>query len=346
MLTTLHGHVELDPMRIPLAASMSTGRDDRFEQVLQQTVAADEAATTAAEPDDREQLASTDETPPVTEPVRDEAEELPPEPRSDSTEPQSADPLATSHAHLGESAADEPIRRGEPERQETAGKGTDSPRTSPTPRSSEPLLVAFVQHSAQTPSAPLPVEAGRGVGAVDGVRATGSTPARGVETLPQRASATLRAPATTASYRTSSTASAELLEQARDSVFKQILMQLTGDGGEMRMRLQPPELGELDLRLVVANGNQLNLTIAAERADMTQLLERHLDELKQTLQQAGLEVTGASVQTRSEFAREQRARDEARGDGQRAATDIAPPAPTDLPRSGGYVTATGLDFWA
>lgn len=346
MLTNLRGHVEMDPMRIPLAASMSAGRDDSFEQVLQQTVAADEAATAAAEPDDREPIASSDETPPADEPVRDEAAELPPEPRTDASEPSQADPLATSHAHLGESAADEPIRRGEPERQETAGKGTDSPRTSPAPRSSEPLLVAFVQHQAQTPNVPLPVETSRGVGAVDGVRAAGSAQARGVETLQERASAALRAPATTASYRTSSTASAELLEQARDSVFKQILMQLTGDGGEMRLRLQPPELGELDLRLVVENGNQLNLTIAAERGDMTELLERHLDELKQTLQQAGLEVTGASVQTRSEFAREQRARDEARGDGQRAAADLAPKAPTDLPRSGGYVTATGLDFWA
>ena len=42
MLTTLHGRVELDPMRVPLAASMSAGRDDRFEQVLQKTVAAEE----------------------------------------------------------------------------------------------------------------------------------------------------------------------------------------------------------------------------------------------------------------------------------------------------------------
>ena len=113
----------------------------------------------------------------------------------------------------------------------------------------------------------------------------------------------------------------------------------------VRVRLQPPEFGELDVRLVVENGNQLNLTIAAERADMTQLLQRHLDELKHSLQAAGLDVAGASVHTRGEGSRDG-ARDQ-RGQGGVFAGDTdEQAAATTTPRLGGYVSAEGLDFWA
>jgi flagellar hook-length control protein FliK len=134
-----------------------------------------------------------------------------------------------------------------------------------------------------------------------------------------------------------------MLEQARDSVFKQILMKLNGDGGEMRLRLEPPDLGELDLRLVVEHGNKLSLTIGAERPDLAQLLQRHLDELKQTLQAAGLEVTSAQVETR-EHGGSREWRDQPASGGQRSHDDQAESAPQMLRRAG-YVTAEGLDFW-
>ena len=64
MLTNLRGNVELDPMRVPAPAAMTTGLEDSFESVLQEAVAAeaevkvDEAIepTTDAAPSDEEPL--------------------------------------------------------------------------------------------------------------------------------------------------------------------------------------------------------------------------------------------------------------------------------------------------
>ena len=333
----------MDPMRVPLAASMAVGRDDSFEQVLEQAIAQPEPEAPPADLDDQAPATEVVEesTQPEAEAPR-ERDELPAEPQPDAND---RDPLATSHATgVAEADVTDSISRGEPERQETAGKGTDSPRTSrPT---AEPLIAAVVQHGNQHPGTPFVVAgAERGIAAIGGARAAGDGPTRGIDGLQQRANAPLRAPSVAAAYRTDNAAQAELIEHARDSVFKQILLQLTGDGGEMRMRLQPPELGELDLRMVVEGGNKLSLTIAAERADLQQLLEKHLDELKQTLQQAGLEVTDAAIQSRSEFARDQQQRQQAADDGAAAAAadeaEHASPAVRRVTLGG-----SGLDFWA
>ncbi|MBX3463716.1 MAG: flagellar hook-length control protein FliK, partial [Planctomycetes bacterium] len=154
-----------------------------------------------------------------------------------------------------------------------------------------------------------------------------------------------RAAAVAPGYRTTDAAAAERLEQARDSVFKQILVQLTADGGEMRVRLQPPELGELDLRLVVEDGNRLTLTIAAERADLTQLLQKHLDQLKQTLQASGLQVADAQVHQRGAGGAGEQAGFGPRQ--RRHAANAEPIAPAPFAAPGrGWISAAGLDFWA
>lgn len=344
MLITLHGRVEMDPMAVPQAASLAAWREDRFAQVLDQTVRAE------AEPVREPERAPTPDDSPATE--------TPPAPPDEPDRPRDElptdDAAALEAAEAGSAHGTQPtqepevtetLSRGESVRQETAGKGTDSPRTSSSGRpSAEPLLVAFVQHAAQPSTQVAAGEASRGVGAVGAVRA-GEAPTRGIEGPTTRANTVLRAPATVAGYRTHSAASAELLEHARDSVFKQVLMQLTEGGGEMRMRLEPPELGELDLRLVVSSGNQLSLSVAAERADVAQLLQRHLDELKQTLQQAGLEVTGASIETRSDGGSRGHGHG---GDQGSAAHDHDQPMPSSSfgARTGGFVSADGLDFWA
>ena len=134
-----------------------------------------------------------------------------------------------------------------------------------------------------------------------------------------------------------------MLEQARDSVFKQIMMKMNADGGEVRMRLEPPDLGQLDLRMTVEGGNKLSLTLSADRQDINQMLHRHLEELKQALQQNGLEITGAEVQTRSEFESQQAQRDNA--DGEVASEESAQDADTPS-HPKGFITAEGLDFWA
>ncbi len=44
-----------------------------------------------------------------------------------------------------------------------------------------------------------------------------------------------------------------VLQPARDSVFRQILFKLGKDRGEMRVLLDPPEFGQLDLHMQVEN---------------------------------------------------------------------------------------------
>jgi hypothetical protein len=353
MLITVRGRVEMDPMKVPLAASMAAGRDDGFEQVLEQTVA---EQTERVDP----RLPSGDRV--DAEPDASDAQPVPTADHdADADAAATAGPELDPHGegdHGGAFAGSGPAAAGVSERAQRtdaeppAGVANAADSARRARPSAEPLLAAAMQLGPNAGAAPAPAASttsARTVGAIGAARAAdGAT--RGTDLAPARTAAPLRAPATVASYRTSATASAELLEHARDSVFKQIVMKLTGDGGEMHLRLEPPELGELDLRLVVQQGNRLDLTIATDRDDLAQLLHRHLDELKHTLQQAGLEVASTSVQTRGEFARE-RAREQERRDhggtaaAARTATDDDDA--TSSPRRGGlHASATGLDFWA
>ncbi len=329
-------------MRVPAPARSSSNGGEPFAAVLDQAVQA-APAEVEPRPDPRDQHDAKPDDHPA-----DQAAELPPEPREhpEVGDERPADTGAADSSPPQQAAAPEvteTLRRGESERQETAGKGTDSPRTSPAKAANtEPLLVAVMQHTAQdrgVTSAPV----GNGVAAI-GATKTGEALTRGFDAGWARTGTPGRAPAVAAGYRTDNAARAELLENARDSVFKQILMQLNGDGGEMRVRLQPPDLGELDLRLLVEHGNKLTLSITAERADMTALLQKHLDELKQTLQASGLEVTDAQVHQRGAGARDDgsfRSRE------QRNLRDEAATAADAMPQlRRSWVTAEGLDFWA
>lgn len=340
MLTMVHGRVEADPMRIPTGTASAAASP--FEQVLQQSTRVDDRAMATPKPT-REAPAESER--PAEPAPRDPEREPAADPIAEAVEDQITEPVTPGQVETAKPDVTESTSRGEPVRQETAGKGADSPRTSA--RDNEPLLAAVVQRAA-TPAAISPVVGGPAIGAVEGARAatTGNAPTRGVDGGAPKTGTALPTPAATGSYKTTSTASAQLLEQSRDSVFKQILMRLDGTGGEMRLRLEPPELGELHLRLVMDHGNKMTLAIAAERQDIAQLLQQHLAALEQTLKSAGIEVAGAEVQTQSEFDRQSREHD-----AQQAATfaggsadEPAAPQPTFRPR--GFVAAEGLDFWA
>ncbi len=147
-----------------------------------------------------------------------------------------------------------------------------------------------------------------------------------------------------AGYRTVNAAMLRAAEAARDSVIKQIALKLGPDGGEMRVQLDPPELGRLDLRMVVEKGAVLKLSIAAERPEVLMMLDKHMPELRQVLSDRGLDLSGADVQT-SLF--ENREHDDGSrpdgGEGSRQANDEFETTPSL--RRGGYLTAEGLDFW-
>lgn len=333
LLTNLRVRVESDPMRVPLAASMQLGQTDSFANVLERAVAERQQAVAeperaAAEPADEAQAEAAE----PTEVATDEVTELPVTLPTD----QNATPDSAPLLDLEQAAAQaSPLANGP----------TEAPAPAPSPakpRSAEPLVAAFVANGAAASSrATVAVPTNPAIGGVGGAKA-GTATARGADGALPRSAVPTRANTVAAGYRTSSTTSAQLLEQSRDSVFKQILMKLSGDGGEMRMRLEPPDLGELDLRMLVENGNRVTLSIAAERHDVAQLLQQHLDALKQTLQAAGLDVADAQVTTRDQR-RRQTDRDHSDTPGDR--DDALPAVPSVSPRHGGYLSAEGLDFW-
>lgn len=336
MLINVRGRVESDPMGIPAPARMATAAPESFEAMLQQAQQEQVAP---------QQQQAPVEAPPVEEPapVVDEAAEAPPEgdPTADAvSSDQTTDATPVPVTQVAGNNVANVLERGEPVRQETAGKGTDSPRTSTD--AAESLLAAVMQRGAQATPTPLVAVTSPGVQAIGATKAT-EAPVRGIEGLAAKSGAPARATAVAGGYRTNAKVSAELIDNARDSVFKQILLKLTDGGGEMRVRLQPPDFGELDLHMTVERGNQLSLWIGAERPEMATMLHDNLDELRSALKAAGLEVTDAQVGTRDGNSDRRGTRGEhEHGD----ARDTARDADTARNRFGGYVTADGLDFWA
>jgi hypothetical protein len=145
-------------------------------------------------------------------------------------------------------------------------------------------------------------------------------------------------------YRTVNAATLRAAEAARDSVIKQITLRLGPDGGKMRVHLDPPELGRLDIRMVVEKGAVLQLSIAAERPEVLMMLNKHVPELRQALTQQGLDLSSTDVQTGLFEDREHGGGShQDHGTGPADGQDEFEAAPAL--RRVGYVTAEGLDFW-
>lgn len=70
---------------------------------------------------------------------------------------------------------------------------------------------------------------------------------------------------------------------------------LADGGGEVRLRLHPPELGEIRLRLQT-EGARLVVQAAVQHQETGQLLRQHSHLLQQALEQAGLQLAGFSVE--------------------------------------------------
>lgn len=338
MLITVHGRLEADPMWVPAPVAQAPTSDDSFAQELQARLAEVEQAP-ASEPTASEQPATDAEqgsTPPVADELATEQEVAAEQVALDEpTEPAFAQHQFAANATIDTS------RQGEPVRHESAGKGADSPRRATSPLA-ELARTEVLQNLGAGQASPVSTSAaaptGPATAAPTTLNNTGSKAIAPQFALPQTAK---QVTASAAGYRTQSASSAQLLEQARDSIFKQILMKIDDKGGELRMRLEPPQLGELDLLLTVDQG-RLHLAIRTERADLAAMMQQHLDELRHALQDAGLSVAGAQVEARSEGAsRDLREFDFATGN-RRDDDHSAVPAP----RFGGTVTAQGLDFWA
>jgi flagellar hook-length control protein FliK len=82
---------------------------------------------------------------------------------------------------------------------------------------------------------------------------------------------------------------AEIVQQAR------VLIQ--NGGGQARIQLHPPQLGELGVKLIVTE-QSVQLGFTADRMPLAELLARHLPELRHALDAQGLQIDRFSVDVR------------------------------------------------
>lgn len=338
----------MDPMAVPRVSFANEARGRGFERVLKgRNVGSPESRNT---PSPRRDDASSEAAP---APVAD---------GGNRTEPRREKPVATpseapaqqpkSPVDAGEAAARQVVGTNPtaPERGRDPGKpDAKAPEPAPFPGATTPAALAL-EDRLRTQVRVVPAAAG--VAAVGATTASGGAAGRpasapGFEKA-HSATRTERPAATTPSFRTFSKQTLELAEQARDSVFKQIAFRLSPEHGEMRMLLDPPELGQLDVRLTVDQAGKVTLNMLAERPELAVMLDKHMPELTRALAQSGLTVHQAAVEQQSQEQRRQTQweRESASGPafgGIATDHDLASPA-EELARRGFY-SAEGFDFW-
>jgi flagellar hook-length control protein FliK len=123
------------------------------------------------------------------------------------------------------------------------------------------------------------------------------------------------------SYRSSDPKRAELAQTNRDSIFRQVTMALTQEGGSMFIAIAPPSLGHIALELKL-DGDKLRLKIQAEHKEVTESLRQDLGHLKDLLLKQGMNVEEFDVRTGTQQEQAQGGADfeksfgKTRGDGQ------------------------------
>jgi flagellar hook-length control protein FliK len=132
-----------------------------------------------------------------------------------------------------------------------------------------------------------------------------------------------------------------------DQVVRDIRVEVGRGRSEMTIRLDPPELGQIAVRLVSQNGS-VTAGFHAESEGVRSLLESHLPALKSALADAGIAVQSFSVSTGTESgAFQQRSMDQPPTQRRRDTTRRATPAATQAVEVGrGRRSASSVDYFA
>jgi flagellar hook-length control protein FliK len=105
-----------------------------------------------------------------------------------------------------------------------------------------------------------------------------------------------------------------------DNVVKSVRTQVEAGGGQMRMRLDPPELGALDVAVKMVDG-RMTASFTTSNDHATQLLSHSLNDLKQSLEASGITVDRIQVRQTSSDNNAQQQPGDHRRDGQSGAFD-------------------------
>ena len=104
--------------------------------------------------------------------------------------------------------------------------------------------------------------------------------------------------ANTGLYAMTSTRAENLVQQRSLPIIQKVSAEVTQlvreQGQSMRIQIQPENLGKIDLKLV-SNSDGMKVIMTAEIPATAKLLETHLDRLQQQLADAGVSISGMSV---------------------------------------------------
>lgn len=106
---------------------------------------------------------------------------------------------------------------------------------------------------------------------------------------------------------------------AATQVGHEIVRRFNGQNMQFDMRLDPPELGRVDVRLEVSRDHRVTAVVSADSPQALTELARHARELEQTLQSAGLELSDSGLS----FDLRQNSEGAERGDNNRGASQGA-----------------------
>ena len=84
----------------------------------------------------------------------------------------------------------------------------------------------------------------------------------------------------------------QVLRQVESGIYRN----LSEGTKQLTLRLDPPELGKLNLQITV-RGQEVNVVLKAENADAGRMLQENMHQLRQTLEDQGLKVNKLEVQT-------------------------------------------------
>jgi flagellar hook-length control protein FliK len=102
-----------------------------------------------------------------------------------------------------------------------------------------------------------------------------------------------------------------------EQMVKGMTMRTVAQGtSEIRLQLQPENLGQVTMRLSVT-GNQVNATVVAQSADVRSALVANHQELARSLNEAGLTLSGFSVDVSGGDAGQDQSKDRTAGFGRR-----------------------------
>jgi len=90
-----------------------------------------------------------------------------------------------------------------------------------------------------------------------------------------------------------------LPRQTINQMSEQINMLIQHGRSSLRLQLSPEHLGRIDIRLV-NSGHGMGVTVLTEHAETGKLLEAQLDQLRQTLQEAGIQLSHLNIGQQSQ----------------------------------------------